>query len=195
MKQKRGLIFIVSGPSGSGKTSVLSNLPKTPELKNRLVRSVSLTTRPKRSNEKNRKDYFFISEERFKQIRRQKKILEWTKYLGYYYATPKDFVEKQVRNGRHIVLCLDLKGTLKIKKFYPENTVTIFVMPPGLKTLKDRIVKRCNKTRGEEIAKRLKLAKQELRAYRYYDYCVMNRSLTQTVNRMKGIILNEINLL
>lgn len=195
MKQEHGLIFVISGPSGSGKTSLLGDLIKTPELKHRLARSVSFTTRPKRLGEKNGKDYFFIREEQFKQIRRKKKILEWTRYLGYYYATPKDFLGRQIKKGRHTVLCLDLKGTLKIKRLYSENTVTIFVMPPGLETLKNRIVKRCNRTKGEEIAKRLKLAKQELKACHHYDYCIVNRDFTQTVNKMKSIILNKIGLL
>jgi len=94
--KKQSFLFIVSGPSGSGKTTLASSVLKSPELKNRLIKSISLTTRPRRPGEKDKKDYFFVPEERFKKLLKAKKILEWTRYLGYYYATPKDFVESQL---------------------------------------------------------------------------------------------------
>lgn len=191
--RKSGLIFIISGPSGSGKTTLLKNLIKTAQLKQRLVKSISFTTRPKRVGEKNGKDYFFISERQFKQKLKAKKILEWTRYIGYYYATPRDFIEAKLKQDRHIILCLDLKGTLTIKRLYPKNTVTIFVIPPSLGALKERIKRRGDKTKKEEIAKRLELAHQEMQAHPKYDYCVINKDLTKTVSELKNIILNKIN--
>jgi len=190
--RKPGLIFVVSGPSGSGKTTLLERVLAAKALKNKLARSISFTTRAKRSGEKNKKDYYFISQKQFQGLRRAKKILEWTKYLGYYYATPKYFLESQLAKGKHIFLCLDLKGALKIKRLYPENTVTIFVMPPSLKVLWERIRKRCQNTGREEIQQRLKLAKFELLAREIYDYCLVNQELKKIVRQLQGVITKEI---
>ena len=192
MKSKKGLIFIVSGPSGSGKTTLLKNLLGNKALKNRLVRSISFTTRPRRSGEQDKRDYFFISEKRFKQEQKAQNLLEWTKYLGYCYATPKEFMERQLHKAKHVILCLDLKGAFTVKRQYPGNAVTIFVVPPSLDTLLYRITSRCNKTKEEEVRQRLTLAQQELTACDRYDYCVVNKDLNQAIKELKGIILKEI---
>jgi guanylate kinase len=189
--KKQGLIFVVSGPSGSGKTTLLKKLLKDGRLKKGLIKSVSFTTRPKRSGEKDRRDYFFITKERFRQKLKAKKILEWTRYLGYYYATPRDFVEKELKKSRQVLLCLDLKGALRIKEFYPKNTVLIFIIPPSLETLRERIRARCNKTKKEEIRERLKLAKRELLVSSSYDYCLVNKNLQQAAEKLRKIILKE----
>jgi guanylate kinase len=198
VKQRRdkikGLIFVVSGPSGSGKTTLLSTLLKDRAIRKVLVKSVSLATRPRRSAEKNSRDYFFISQGQFIEKRRLKKILEWTKYLGYYYATPKDFAERQLKKGRSIVLSLDLKGALRIKKLYPGNTVTIFIAPPSLEVLRKRIEGRCHKTGKTEVRQRLGLARRELKTFRHYDYCLTNRNLRRAVRALREIILKEINI-
>ncbi len=191
-RDKQGLIFIVSGPSGSGKTTLVQKLLGTKTLKNKLARSISLTTRPKRSGEQDKKDYFFVSEKRFNQERKAGKILEWTRYLGYYYATPRDFVERQLNRAKHAVLCLDLKGAFTIKRRYPYNTVTIFVIPPSLNTLLHRMTARCNKTKEEEVKQRLELAREELAVAARYDYCVVNKDLNQATKQLQGIILKEI---
>jgi len=192
VKSKKGLIFIVSGPSGSGKTTLLKNLLGNKALKNRLVRSISFTTRPRRSGEQDKRDYFFISEKRFKQEQKAQNLLEWTKYLGYCYATPKEFMERQLHKAKHVILCLDLKGAFTVKRQYPGNAVTIFVVPPSLDTLLYRITSRCNKTKEEEVRQRLTLAQQELTACDRYDYCVVNKDLNQAIKELKGIILKEI---
>ncbi len=193
--KNRGLIFVISGPSGSGKTTLLKKLLTTKELKKRLAKSTSFTTRPKRSGEKNGKDYFFIPKDKFRQKQKAKKILEWTKYLGYYYATPRDYLTEQLKQGKHIVLCLDLKGALKIKRAYPGNTVTIFIAPPSLKVLRDRIEGRCNKTKTEEVKQRLKLARREVIVSHRYDYCLVNKNLHQAVGALRSIILREMDKL
>jgi len=191
-RQKQGSIFIISGPSGSGKTTLAGHLLGDKTLRNKLSRSISLTTRPRRTGEQDRKDYFFISEARFKQEQKAKKILEWTKYLGYYYGTPRDFIEKQLNNSKSVVLCLDFKGAFKVKKLYPRNAVTIFVVPPSLDTLLHRITGRCNKIKEKEVRQRLALARQELLNAGKYDYCVANQDFNQASKQLKGIILKEI---
>lgn len=189
--RKQGLIFVVSGPSGSGKTTLLKGLLKDRSLNSALVKSISLTTRSRRSGERNKRDYFFVSPEEFRQKLKAKKILEWTKYLGYYYATPKDFVERQLKKKKNLLLCLDLKGASKIKQHYPGNAVTIFINPPSLGALRLRIESRCHKTRKEEVSRRLALATEELRASCQYDYCIMNKNLYQAMKSLKNIILKE----
>lgn len=188
----RGLIFVLSGPSGSGKTTLRDKLLEHPELKKILVKSVSLTTRPRRSGEKDKKDYFFISELQFKRKLKAKKILEWTRFLGYYYATPRDFLEKELRAGKNVLLCLDLKGARRLKGLYPDNTVTAFILPPSVGILRKRIEERCARTKEAEINKRLELAGEELNASSKYDYCVVNKNLDQAVERLSGVILTEI---
>lgn len=189
----RGLIFVISGPSGSGKTTLLNRLLKTTPLKNKLSRSISFTTRPRRSGERNGRDYLFVTETEFKDRLKKKKILEWTRYLGYYYATPKDSVESRIRQGRDIALCLDLKGARKIRQAYPNNTITIFILPPSIESLRERMHRRCRKTRREEVANRVKLAKEEMRASRSYDYRVVNHRLSQAAGELQKIILKETN--
>jgi len=187
----RGLIFVISGPSGSGKSTLLVRLVNSRGLKHQLARSISCTTRPRRSGEINKKDYFFVSQRQFREKRAAKKILEWTKYLGYYYATPRDFLERQIQRGLDVVMCLDVKGALRAKRLYPKNTVTIFVLPPSLSVLRSRLRKRCNKTKKEEILKRLELANEELEAAKKYDYCIVNRKLDEAVRKLRGIVLKE----
>lgn len=185
-------VFVISGPSGSGKTTLLGEALKDRKLKRCLVQSVSLTTRPKRTGEKNGRDYFFISKSDFRRRQRAKKILEWTKYLGYYYATPKDLIGKGLARSKHLVLCLDLKGARYIKRAYPANAVTIFVAPPSLELLRHRIANRCPRTKQGEIKKRLLLARKEVLASGQYDYCVMNKELAHAVKQLRRIILKEI---
>ncbi len=192
-KRKEGLVFVISGPSGSGKTTLVREFLGAQGPHNKKVaRSISLTTRPKRSGERQGRDYFFVTDKQFRQQRRGKKILEWTEYLGYYYGTPKDYFEGQLKKGRHLILCLDLRGALKIKRLYPLNARTIFVMPPSLGVLRDRIEKRCNKTKQAEIEKRLNLAREEIRLAVKYDHCLVNRRLGQSVQELQRIIFAEI---
>lgn len=197
MKQKgdkvKGLIFVVSGPSGSGKTTLVDRVVKGAYLKNKLARSISATTRRKRSSETEGKDYFFLSTREFQQRNRARQFLEQTKYLGYHYATPKDFVETQISRHKHIILCLDLKGAAAVKRFYPKNTVTIFILPPSLAVLRERIERRCNKTKKKEIRQRLKLARREFEACRRYDHCLINKNLQQAARELRRIILRKIN--
>lgn len=191
-QEKKGLLFVISGPSGSGKTTLANNALKARSLKSRLKKPVSLTTRPQRSGEESGRDYVFVSTREFQQARRMRNLLEWTRYLGYYYATPRDFVEEQLSSGRNLILCLDLKGALRLKQLYPENTRTIFIMPPSLQTLQERIARRCRKTTCAEIRQRIDLARKELLASGEYDYRLTNVDLKETQKKLNRIILKEI---
>ncbi len=189
----QGKIFVISGPSGSGKTTLTERIIKSAALKNKIKKSISFTTRPKRSNERENKEYFFITEEQFKQYLRAKKILEWTKYLGYYYGTPRDLIDEWLRKRVNIVLCVDLKGVLRLARLYPENIVKIFIMPPSLEELRTRIEKRSSEINKIEIHSRVKLAEKEVLSAEKFDYCLVNKNLDKTVKQLKEIILREIN--
>ena len=190
--KKQGLLFIISGPSGSGKTTLAEEILKQDALRGRIKKSISFTTRLKRLGELDRKDYFFIREEQFKELKQAKKILESTKYLGYYYGTPKPFVDSRLEKAGHILLCVDLKGVARLRRLYPQNSVTIFVMPPSISELRHRIEKRCDKITKGEIAKRLKLAEKEILAVDKFDYCIVNKHLGQAIRELKTVIINEL---
>jgi len=190
--KKNGLIIIISGPSGSGKTTLLSRLFESAELRRKLIRSISLTTRPRRSGEKSGRDYFFISQKRFLEQRKAKKILEWTRYLGYYYATPRFFIKQELKKGKNIALCLDFKGALKLKRFFPRKTILIFIRPPSIKALWRRITQRCQQTKPDEIQQRIRMARQEVGMSGVYDYRLVNKNLDETAQKLKNIILKEI---
>ncbi|MBM3250298.1 MAG: guanylate kinase [Candidatus Omnitrophica bacterium] len=189
---REGKIFVISGPSGSGKTTLLKKLFLDRRIERRFAKSVSLTTRPKRSGERNKKDYFFVSKEEFRRLLKRGKILEWTKYLGHYYATPRDLVQGKLEKGRHVILCLDIKGAKSIRHIYPLNSVNIFILPPSLNALRKRIEGRCAKTAKEEVSRRLGLVSAELSAAEKYDYRLVNKDLEAVVESLKKIILANI---
>jgi len=192
LRSKKGFLFVISGPSGSGKTTLAQKILADNSLKRRIVKSVSFTTRPKRTGEINKKDYFFLSQGQFKQELKAKKILEWTSYLGYYYGTPKDQIDKKLAKGKHIILCVDLKGVARLRKLYPKNAVTIFVMPPSLRELETRIIRRCDKTKKAEVLRRVRLAKKEMLEKDKFDFIVINRELDKAVKQLKTILINTI---
>lgn len=192
MRKKRGLIFVISGPSGSGKTTLIKSLLKDRGLKNILIKSISFTTRPRRRNEKDKRDYFFITPEQFKELLKRKKIIEWTKYLNYYYATPKNYIDKELQKGRHIALCLDTRGAVNIKRMYPDKSVTIFILPPKIQILRQRIRGRSKGTREENLFRRLKLANQEITKSKNYDYRIINDDFSLALKELKSIVLRKI---
>jgi guanylate kinase len=145
-----------------------------------------------RLGEKEGRDYFFINESTFYSLRKNKRILEWTKYLGYYYGTKKDLLELSLKKGKNVLLCLDFKGANRIKKLYPKDSITIFIIPPSLGELRKRIEGRSVGTREEEISKRISRAEGELRNISAYDYSLKNINLVQAIKRLKGIILKEV---
>ncbi len=189
-KNKRGgKIFVFSGPSGSGKTTLRDLIIKDPAFSRKFMKSVSFTTRTRRKGEKEGVDYNFITKDEFLRLNKAGKILEWTKYLENYYGTSRDFISQSLKNGKSIILCLDFKGFLNVKRFYKKKAVGIFVLPPSIKELRKRIVKRSLGTLENELGKRLSLAVKEIKNAPKYDYAFRNINLNNSVNRLKGIIL------
>ena len=180
-----GKIFVLSSPSGGGKTTIRKHLLKQCPL----VYSVSWTTRPPRQGEKDKEDYFFVSERAFKRKIEKSEFAEWTRVLGNYYGTPKEFLEKEIKKG-NVLLEIDVKGARQIKRRYRKQAVLIFIAPPSLRELKKRLENRKTENR-KEIAQRLKLAYQEIEQVNKYDYLVINKDLKECTGDIKAIIRAE----
>lgn len=186
--RNKGLIFVLSGPSGSGKTTLARTVLKQPRLKPIFLRPVSFTTRPKRPGERQGRDYYFVSTKEFQELRKAKKILECTRYLGYDYGTPGNVIRQASGKGLHLILCLDAKGARFVKRAYPGRVITIFVKPPSLSIARERILSRSAATKVNELTQRLQLANQELGYASRYDYCLVNDNLNKSIRQIQGII-------
>lgn len=183
---KKGRIFIISAPSGSGKTTLCKRLLRRVA---GLTHSVSMTTRPPRAGEKNKRDYYFVSKDKFQKWIKEKKLLEWTRTYGWYYGTPRENVENLLKKGKDVLLSIDVKGAACVKRIYPDS-VLIFIAPPSLEELKARLQKRASDARWE-IKKRLKTARKELSCAGMYDYSVINDKISQAVAKLKAIVIAE----
>jgi len=190
--RNQGILFVLSGPSGSGKTTLAQAMLKDQRLKQKLARSISFTTRPRRRGERSGSDYFFISKNEFLRARKAEKILEWTRYLGYYYGTAKAFVDEQLRQARSLILCLDVRGARRVKQLYPGSCVTVFIMPPSVEELLRRIQRRARETKSTEIQRRLSVARREMRAAPEFDHCLVNRDLRTAVRALQTIIRSSL---
>lgn len=186
MPKRAGKLFIISAPSGSGKTTLCKRLvERVPHI----VRSVSLATRPPRKGEKNGRDYLFVTKEEFERQKRQKNLLEWARNFGYYYGTPKDRVLRLLAGGTDVILAIDVKGAMKVKKLYPRG-VFIFISPPSTAELKSRLRKRETDNRLE-VAKRMKVARRELSYLPRYTYSVVNDNLKKAIDKLEAIVIAE----
>ena len=186
MAKREGRLFVISAPSGCGKTTLCKKLIKRVP---RIVRSVSLTTRSSRRGEKHGRDYIFVTKKKFEGERRKKNLLEWARNFGDYYGTPKDRVLKLLAGGTDVILAIDVKGAMKIKRLFPKG-VFIFILPPSASELKNRLRKR--KTDNHlEISRRMRVAKRELTYLPRYAYSVVNDNLERAADRLEAIIAAE----
>jgi guanylate kinase len=186
MAKKKGKLFIISAPSGSGKTTLCERLVKKMPY---IVRSISLTTRSPRKGEKERRDYYFVTRQEFEKQKRRKNLLEWARNFGYYYGTPKDKVLRLLADGTDVILAIDVKGAMKIKKLYPEG-VFIFILPPSMPELRNRLRRR-KRDINLEIDKRMEVAKRELSYLPRYTYGVVNDNLKRATDKLKAIVAAE----
>lgn len=183
---QRGLIVVVSAPSGAGKTTVLKKLfENRPEL----VFSVSATTRPPRSGEKDEKDYFFLSTDEFRKGIEAGEFAEWAEVHGHLYGTPERFLETQVSGGKDAILDIDTEGAFQLKKSHPE-AVFIFIVPPSFEEMERRLRRR--KTESEEvIARRLRTARKELALKDKYDHIVVNDHVERAAEEIQALMNRE----
>lgn len=183
---KNGLLVILSGPSGSGKDTILSELARR-ESDVRI--SISLTTRTPREWEDDGKNYYFVDEAFFMRKLESGQILEYAQYGNNYYGTPKAPVDQWLEEGKTVVLKIEVQGAEKIRQIYPD-AVSIFLMPPSMKTLEDRLRRR--ETEDEdEINRRLSIALGEIKRSVEYDYYVINDVVSYAVSDICAIIQAE----
>ena len=180
---RRGGLIVVSGPSGVGKDSVLRMY--MPD-KTGVRLSISSTTRPPRPGEIDGEHYNFISREEFEGMISRHEMLEHAEYAGNYYGTPKKWVEDTLNAGLHVILEIELIGALKVRALAPE-AVFVFLMPPSLKALEDRLIGRGTET-STSIAKRMKAAQNEILHAGAYDYIIVNNELCESCQALDVII-------
>lgn len=186
---KLGKIFIISAPSGAGKTTILKRIIK--EIPN-LHFSVSVTTRKPREGEKDGIDYYFVSVDRVLEMFRNKELLEWAMVHGNFYGTPVWEVENKIKSGMNVVVDVDVKGFMKIKRRYPE-AISIFIVPPSIEELRNRLLSREGKKElDENLKKRFEKATYEMSFRELYDYVVVNDDLDRACEELKSIILKNI---
>lgn len=182
----KGLLLVVSGPSGVGKGTVLKRLL---ERRNDCVFSISATTREPRPMEKDKVDYFFLKQLEFESWVEQNKFLEYNQVFDHFYGTPRDFVEQKLNEGKNVVLDIDVQGGLQVMKRAPQ-AVFVFLAPPDLPTLRERLVSRGTET-PEQISKRLLTARTELAQIRGYAYRVVNDRVEDAVGQLESILIAE----
>lgn len=182
----KGTLFIIAAPSGAGKTTLVKALiNNVPEL----MVSVSHTTRPKRSNEMHGVNYYFIQQDEFEALIAQNDFLEYATIFDHLYGTSKRWVEETLRAGTDVILEIDWQGHQQIKKIFPE-AVSIFVLPPSLGDLQERLTAR-NQDGADVIAKRFADAKETLLHVTEFDYVVLNDQFEQALRDLIIIIKSD----
>ncbi len=179
----RGVLTVVSGFSGVGKGTLINKLLGKYD---NYALSVSATTRGMRPGEQEGKRYFFISVDEFEDKIHQNELLEYAKYVDNYYGTPRKYVEEMLKNGKDVLLEIEIQGARQVKKLMPE-ALTIFVMPPSALTLKERLVGR-NTESSDVIRERLKRAVVESQGIEEYDCILVNDDLDTSVEKLNAII-------
>lgn len=186
MKEK-GLIIVLSGFSGAGKGTIMKHLlhayPDTYHL------SISATTRAPRQGEEDGREYFFCTQERFDEMIAKGELLEYATFNGNSYGTPRPYVEELIKQGKDVILEIEIQGALQVKKRYPE-ALLLFVMPPTANDLKERLLGRGTET-PDVIAQRLAISSKESQYMSGYDYLVVNDDLKKCVNQVHSIISSE----
>ncbi len=182
-----GLLIVLSGPSGVGKGTVVGHAMSLKcEGASRLRRSVSVTTRPRRADEREGVDYFFCRPEQFEEKVRAGQLLEWATYLGNRYGTPADWVDEQIASGHDVVLEIEVQGAMQVKERRPES-VLIYMLPPSWRALRRRL--RARRSESEQIQReRLAVARQEIRWLPQYTYCIVNDRVAKAASTLLAIL-------
>jgi guanylate kinase len=181
----KGKIFVISAPSGCGKTTLANKLL---EDKPDIMASISVTTRDPRPGEMDGKDYHFVAKEKFKKMVARDEFLEHEENFGNFYGTPKKPIKKALKAGRSILLNIDVKGAMRVRRAHPKESVLVFIMPPSITALKKRLHGR-KADKAEEIKRRLDLAKREISYKDKYDHIVVNDRLDTAYRKLSKIVM------
>ena len=166
-------MLVLSSPSGAGKTSICK---KVISLDKKISLSVSYTTRPKRKSEKDGKDYFFVSKEKFEVLKKKNFFIEFANVFDHWYGTPKNFIENNLNNGEDVIFDIDWQGAQKLSDFSKNDVVSVFILPPSNKELHERLKKRAEDS-VETVSKRMSKARSEISHWIEYDYVLINHNL------------------
>jgi len=181
-----GKMLIFSAPSGSGKTTIVRHLAKT--FPDKLEFSISATSRPRRGIEENGKDYHYLSIEEFKQKISNEEFLEWEEvYAGTYYGTLKSEVERIWAKGKAVIFDIDVEGGLNLKNQFKERALAVFVMPPSIKILEERLRSR-QTDNPESIARRIAKAEKELKTAELFDVFILNEKLDEACEKADRLV-------
>lgn len=184
--QMNGKIIILSAPSGTGKSTIISRIIRNPEL--RLGFSISATSRPPRGEEQDGREYYFISNEEFRQRADRGDFVEWEEvYPGTCYGTLRSEVERVTSGGRNLIMDIDVKGGLNVKRCYGAQALSIFILPPSLEVLEKRLRGRATDPE-DRIRKRLAKAEYEIGFADSYDCCVVNDDLDRAASEVATLI-------
>jgi guanylate kinase len=180
---EQGMLAVVSGFSGAGKGTLMKELLKRYD---NYALSISATTRNPRDGEVDGREYFFVTEESFRDMIEKDALIEYAQYVKHFYGTPKEYVLNQMKNGKDVILEIEIQGALKIKERFPE-TILIFVMPPNAEELKRRLIGRGTESM-EVINARLRRALEEADGMEAYDYILINDEIDTCVEEMHRMI-------
>lgn len=184
--ERRGILFIISAPSGTGKTTLCKQL--TANIPG-LWHSISYTTRSPRAGEEHGREYFFTDEPTFQLMIDRHEFVEWARVYGHLYGTPRKTLADKIDQGIDVLLEIDVQGAMQVKKKF-DDAVSIFILPPSMTALRQRLQSRASDT-TEEIQRRLQKVKEEVWSYREYAYIVRNDDLTRSLRDLENIFLGE----
>ena len=188
LKEKtRGSLVVISGPSGCGKGTIIEQYMKNN--RDHTWLSISCTSRDMRPGDKEGENYYFLTRKEFEDMIKKGEFLEYAEYNGNYYGTPKEYIENRLAAGTDVVLEIEVQGALKVKELIPES-ICIFVMPPSMKELKNRLVGRGTESK-DKILGRFKTAYKEINEVSKYNYVVTNDEVDKAVDKIRAILVSE----
>lgn len=183
---EQGKLIIISAPSGAGKSTIIGRIMQDESL--RLAFSVSATTRPRRGKEKHGVDYYYLKPDEFKKMIENDELVEYQEvYEGRFYGTPKSEVERITGMGKNVVLDLDVLGGVNVKQMYGDRAISIFIQPPSVEVLRQRLINRGTDSM-EDIKARVDKAEYEISIGPQFDYTVINDDLDTAVNQVHDLI-------
>jgi guanylate kinase len=184
---RRGLLLVMSSPSGAGKTTLSRKLLATD---GNITMSISVTTRSPRPGEVEGKDYYFITKDRFAQMRDRNELLEWAEVFGNCYGTPRKPVEEALSKGRDVLFDIDWQGTQQLAQAMEDDLVRLFILPPSSDELQNRLINRAQDS-SSVVAKRMAEASREISHWPEYDYVIVNDDIEESHAQVMAVLSAE----